>query len=157
MSGDDKKLNPQIAGLEIGTRSLRKIKVYPLSIADQLKMSALLTGALRTFVDTGNEMDYEFVKSVVDLITENIMEFLNYIVDEPEKVYEELSNDQLVDLANIVWEKNYNSTTKKVMSLLTQAGLIQPSRPVKQSQPSVKDTEDIDSTISSEEASETEE
>ena len=42
------RLNPQVAEVEIGVRNLRKITIYPLSIADQLSTTDLVSEAIRS-------------------------------------------------------------------------------------------------------------
>ena len=47
---DMQNLNPQITDVEIGVRTLRKIKLYPLSVGDQMKMTAMIASTVSTFL-----------------------------------------------------------------------------------------------------------
>ena len=44
------RLNPQVADVEVGVRNLRKIQIYPLSVADQLATTDLITEAIAGFM-----------------------------------------------------------------------------------------------------------
>jgi len=92
------KINPQIADLEIGIRNLRTIKIYPLSLGDQLEMTDLITETVQRFFasreDMEKEDDIEFVQFFVNLLKDNLDKILGLIADED--ILKELSNLQAV-------------------------------------------------------------
>ena len=153
------RLNPEIQTTEIGVRELKTIKIYPLSMADQLSMTNLITEALQEFfkrpgmAEAGRESDFEFAKFIADLIKENLSTILGMITDEAK--LEDITNNQAVEIAEMVYETNFGSLVKKVKSLLEKVNEQFPSgRP---SLTSLGSTEDTDSKTSTEEVSETEE
>ena len=78
------RLNPNIASVEIGIRSIRKIKIYPLSIADQLEFTDLITDTLQTFFKEksgfeGEESDMQFVNFMLTVIKENLGKILEMV------------------------------------------------------------------------------
>ncbi len=168
MSDEMKDLNPQIVEVEIGIRSLRKITIYPLSVTDQFKMSDLITKALQKFFLRGTSKkvdkkklaqddDMEFVAFLINLIQKNLAKILEFICDEerPALLLDDMSNLQLSEVVKTIYEVNYEKPRKNVESLLDQIkDLFQSGRLLQQS---VSDTQDMDSTISSENLSETEE
>ncbi len=157
MSDEMKDLNPQIVDVEIGIRSLRKITIYPLAASDQFKMSDLITKALKKFFLKKDQEDIAFVAFLLDLIKRNIVQILGFICDEerPAGLLDDMSNLQLSEIVKTIYEVNYEKPAKNVESLLGQIkDLFQSGRLLQQS---VSDTQDIDSTISSENHSETEE
>ena len=38
-------VNPQVKSIKLGVRTLRKITIYPLSVADQLELTDMITEA----------------------------------------------------------------------------------------------------------------
>lgn len=155
---DSTQLNPQIATTTIGRRNLRKIKIFPMSVGDQLSMTGIIAQVISA-LDTTSE-DYETVGAVLLLIQEHIPTILEYIIDtdseNSEELLKDITNDQLVDIAQIVYEQNYASLAKKLKSLfeMVQDKMnLLPSPSKRQSQPSVKST-DTDSKTSIENDSE---
>ena len=117
---EKKKINPQIADLEIGIRNLRTIKIYPLSLGDQLEMTDIITETAQKFfasreeIETKNDMD--FAQFFVSILRDNIKKILGLITDETD-IMKEISNIQTVDLANLIYEMNYAESIKNAQSL----------------------------------------
>lgn len=136
----EKQLNPQIADLEIGIRDLRTIKIYPLSLGDQLEMTDLITETVQKFFESREKIegqnDMDFIQFFVNLLKDNLKEILNLIADED--ISKELSNLQTVELASLIYTMNYEESLKNAHSLFKK---IQPMFQSKgQLQPSAKDT-----------------
>ena len=118
-------LNPGVAELEIGIRSLRKIRIYPMSVGNQLELDDVLKKASQKFfsLDTSNQQESLaiFVASILDLIKTNIPRILGYILEDNENpedmIKRELTNDQMIALGQIIFEQNYQGLLKKVKSL----------------------------------------
>ena len=149
------RLNPEISKATIGVRELKEITVYPLSMADQLKMTDLISAALDGFFRRDDaESDVEFAKFLADLIKDNLETILKMITDEGEADLDDITNNQAIDIAETVYEVNFGSLVKKVKSLLEKVKEQFPSgRPLPTS---LDDMEDIDLKTSTDEASETE-
>ncbi len=47
---EQRKINPQIMEIEIGIREMRKIKIYPLSMSDQLGLTNMISTAIAAHV-----------------------------------------------------------------------------------------------------------
>jgi len=154
---EEMKLNPQIVDAEIGIRSLRKIKVYPLSMSDQLKLTDIVMKSVAEQLEQGGA-DLAIATFVLKLIQDNIVKILGMITDEGEDVVSEISNVQAVDIANILFDVNYGAVVKNFKSLSDKmTGLFQqtePSQTERPLPPSVNDT-DIDLKTSTESPSET--
>ena len=116
---DESKINPQIADLKIGIRNLRTIKIYPLSLGDQLEMTDLITETVQEFFASRekieNQEDMEFVQFFVKILRENLGKILNLIADED--VLKDLTNLQAVELADLIYEMNYADSIKNAQSL----------------------------------------
>ena len=142
------KINPQIKGVEIGTRDLRKVKIYPLSLGDEIEFADIITEAIAIFVDKGIE-DELTIPFVVNLIKENLSRIIGLITynDKPDDLMKNITNLQAVEIAQMIWDVNFSEPSKNVQSLLEkiktqyQSGRQQPQ--------SVNDM-DIDSTTFSE-------
>jgi len=155
---EQKKLNPQITETEIGVRSLRKITIYPLSMADQLKMTDLITEGMNAFfIRKEEQSDMAFVQYLVGMVKDNIGRILTMATDEKngKKLLEELTNAQAARIAEIIYDVNYDVIAKNFKSLFDKVKILFPSeRPLPLS---ASDTQDTGLTTSTEEAGETEE
>ena len=116
-----KKLNPQIASLEIGIRNLRTIKIYPLSFGDQLEMTDLITGTIQKFLEERGEKlqegNVEFVQFIIDLLRNNLGRIIKLISDETEKMLKEITNVQVVEMVDLIYKMNYEESSKNALSL----------------------------------------
>ena len=160
MSGEQEKLNPRITSIEIGTRSLRKITIYPLSMAAELELSDLITEVLQEFYAAQNQDDLAFISVIVNLVKENLSKILEKITDEDvngEDLFKEIDNNQAVELAEKIFEMNFAGAIKKAMGLFEKARSLGQSPSKRSSRNSVSDTEDTDLSTSTKEATEKEE
>jgi hypothetical protein len=129
---EEKKLNPQIVDVEIGIRSLRKITVYPLSMADQLKLTDIIVQAAMASVNSGQDM--AIPTFILQMMQENVGKILSMATDEDEKLMNEISNLQAVEIANVLFEVNYGAVAKNFKSLSEKMKeMFQPERPLPQS------------------------
>lgn len=124
MSGNTTSLsgmNPKIREVEIGTRDLRRIRIYPLSMKDQLELSDLISEGITGYFQTQNEGDSlaAFVAFCVRLIKDNMARLLSILTDEEgSNLIGEIDNDQLTKIADIVFEVNFGGPLKNLTSLL---------------------------------------
>ena len=137
MPEEQERLNPQITDVEIGIRNLRKIKVYPLSMSDQLKLTDMVTKSATEQMAKGDG-DIAIVSFVLQLIQENLSKIITMVTDEKADVLEDMSNSQAVEFADVLFEVNYGAVVKNFKSLSKKlTGLFQSERPLP---PSVSDT-----------------
>jgi len=139
----DKRINPQIKSVEIGILKLRKIKVYPLSMSDQLSLTDIINEAMKSFFESskgGEDENLVFVSFIVKTIQDNIKVILKFIVpdEKPEAIMKEITNQQLSEIIRIVYQDNYEEPVKNVTSLFPTEKI--QSVLERQSQQSVKDT-----------------
>jgi hypothetical protein len=151
---DDQALNPQITTTVIGIRSLREINIYPLSMADQLEVTDLVAGAIKGYIMEGDQSELGVATFVAEAIKQNMTLLLEKATDEGKEVLSEITNVQATEIAEIVYEVNYESIVGKVRSLVEK---IQSQFQSPKLSPLPSD--DMDSTISptsTDEATETE-
>lgn len=118
-------INPQIKKVEIGVRDLREINVLPLSIGDQTELSEIISKAVKSFVESGNLADEAFIAGVLELLSTNISKILKLITDDktaPKQLLKEITNNQALRIAEIVYEENYSQIVKKVQGLVEKMG-----------------------------------
>lgn len=137
------RINPRIKNVEIGILNLRKIKIYPLSMHDQLSLTDLINEAMRSFFESDKDGENEnliFVSFIVKTIQDNIKKILKFVApdEKPETVMKEIDNYQLSEIVRIVYQDNYEEPVKNVMSLFPTEKI--QSVLERQSQRSVKDT-----------------
>ena len=114
-------LNPQIREISVGTKELRKVTIYPLSMADQFNMTDAIVAAAGQFstLDPKSLSDTAIVATMVNLIEENLQDLFNLLLDEEEQIaFTELTNDQFTDVVAIVYEVNYENSIKKLQDLI---------------------------------------
>jgi len=114
-------LNPDVKEVVIGVRKLRKIKIYPLSVIDQFKVTDLFTEALGLFLANKGSDDMQFVALFIAILKTNLSKILNFVIDEDEdaeKLLSEITNNQLSLIASTLYEMNYEVISKNVSSLL---------------------------------------
>ena len=144
----DKRINPQVKDAEIGVRDLREIKIYPLSMSDQFKMTDLITQAISGFF-TAQEAatDIAFVAFGVSLIKENFTKILDMVTDESgEKLVDDITNGQAAAIVEIIYDENFGTVIKNSESLIGKIKNLFPS--MGPSPQSVKPTEDTGLKIS---------
>jgi signal recognition particle GTPase len=137
-------LNPQITEVEVGVKTLREVTIYPLSLADQGKMAKTLStvfqrvmeslshlseapeesdGLAGTFEQVAAQLsNIDIAESIVNIIQENLEAVLKLVVDDEEQIStEELTNEQFYRLVEIIYEVNYEKTTKNFLALIKRA------------------------------------
>ena len=151
---EQKKINPQITEIEIGIREMRKIKIYPLSMSDQLKLTGLMSTAVAAQVAKEEGGDIAIVAFIVELVKENLGRILTMVTGEDDKLLEEVSNLQAAAISEVVYEMNYGIVVKNFKSLFEKVMTLFPSeRPL----PQFASDTDTELTTSTENPSETEE
>lgn len=154
MQTDDQKLNPQIRKTQIGIREMREITVWPLSMADQLEVTDLIAAAIRGYIESGDQSELGVATFVAEAIKENVTLLMKKATDEGDEVLQEITNLQAVEIAEIIYEVNFESLVGKVRSLVEKIQkqfLSQKPLPT-----SLDDMDSGTSPISSDEATETE-
>jgi len=122
---DEKRINPQIAEVEVGIQYLRKISIYPLSLYHEKNLSKKIATFLGTFSEASVEGAAGAMSIGVfaaDFIMENIEEILSYAAPEEnaQTLMQEITSDQAVEIAKIIYEINYETIIKKVLELLSR-------------------------------------
>ena len=127
---DMQNLNPQITEVEIGVRDLRKIKLYPLAVGCQMKMTALMASTISGFLVTKESQDeVAMVGFFVKTINENLAKFMALAIGEKEKdgkfpetekMLEDTTNLQASEIAKVIYEVNYETSIKNFQSLFEQ-------------------------------------
>lgn len=130
-------LNPKIRTIKIGKKSLEEIEVYPLSIADQFKLSDILGETFQFVATSANSKgDIQFVGFIIGVIQRNLGRILELSTSEkpageswwnkiarffrgrPEPhILSKTTNDQAFEIAQAIYEMNYAEILKKVNSL----------------------------------------
>ena len=116
----EKKINPQIREVNIGIRELRSISIYPLSMADQMKMVDLIKGIFGSVYEVTQKdavSSVEIADVVIEKIKEHLPKLLQYVTDE-EIFLEELTNFQFTEIVGHVYKDNFEDASKNVKGLV---------------------------------------
>ena len=115
------KINPRVVRFSIGTKKLREINIYPLSLADEFNLDEMIQVVMREFVTNYAEItkvDIAFVQVCLNLIKQNLEKFFSLVTDEVDgNILSEIDNDQALDFVNHVFEMNFGGPAKKAMAL----------------------------------------
>jgi hypothetical protein len=134
-------LNPDIRETVVGIKSLRKIKVYPLSVIDQFKVTDMFTEAIGILLTDNVPKDIQLIALLISILKNNLPSVLKFVLDEEEdteKLLSEMTNNQFTTIATMIYEMNYEIISKNVSSLLKKLPQTQKVSPsVRPLQPSV--------------------
>ena len=122
-------LNPQIREISVGTKELRKVTIYPLSMADQFKLTDAIVDAFRQFsvIDPKKLNDAAIVATMVTMIEENLQDLFALLLAKEEQIsFDELTNIQFTEIVEIVYEVNYETSIKKLQDLIGKIKTIMP-------------------------------
>jgi hypothetical protein len=128
-------LNPQIKELTIGVRKLRTIKIYPLSASQQMELTDAISELYASI--QGETTVPMFVLAIRDFIKKNFGKIVEMVSDEKaEDVLKDMSNVQLSDAIDMIYEMNFGVLEKKIGKFLqTIRGLfLQEKSPVQSSE-----------------------
>lgn len=153
-------LNPQITSVFVGVKSLREVTIFPLSLADQTKTARILAKVFQEVMEKLSSIgededdlekeslssmakqlsDVDVMEFIASAIQENLEIVLGLVVDPHEKIsMEELTNDQFYNLVEIVYEVNYEATSKNFVALLKRVrGVVPPEKKIKKKEPRSK-------------------
>ena len=115
------KLLPNTRKLVVGIREMKEVEVYPLSFGQQKKFADKIASALNEFSEK-NEEDLavtDMAQMILTLIEDNII-ILSEMVIEGGINVENITNDQVVELATIIYEMNYEGASKNVLNLVNR-------------------------------------
>lgn len=118
------KLNPRIVAVQIGIRKPRLLNIYPLSLLDQTSVGDLVVELVGEFFEktgkAGNVLNdiaaFAFFNELIKRNLTKIFQILTGLEDVSD-VLKETDNQQLTEIINIVYEKNYKELLKNVKRL----------------------------------------
>lgn len=119
-SSENLKLNPQIAEIEIGIRTLRKIKIYPLAAGPQLELIDKIAVVAALLSDAKNE---ETVGNLIGIIRKEIPVIVDQVIpisENPKEFLNEISIKQFEDLVLLIYQMNFESMAKNLQGLFGQ-------------------------------------
>ena len=118
------QINPQVKDIIIGVKKLRSIRVYPLSVKDQMSVADIVVKSIAEFFGTGGEekkSEVQFAAFLSELIQANLLKILEFVIDKEEvgeNILSELTNEQMIEIGNVVYDVNFGTLPKKVHNLL---------------------------------------
>lgn len=126
--------------MEIGVRVPKTITIYPLSMADEIKLTNKIASYFQQYqnikttaepIDENDDdfvekmlsqddsIDPQFVIFVIKAIEENLIDILKMVCEE-KVTLNDITNDQFADLCNLIFDMNFAGTVGKFQSLLTK-------------------------------------
>lgn len=113
------ELNPQITDTMVGIREMKKITLFPLSLADEFKMSEVIATIIAEIATDAGE-DTVLITKIVTVVKQNIKEILGYVLDKDidvDVLMSDITNNQLIDIATIIYEVNFRDSLKNLKDL----------------------------------------
>jgi hypothetical protein len=114
-------LLPNTRKLVVGIREMKEVEVYPLSFGQQKKFADKIASALNEFSEK-NEEDLavtDMAQMILTLIEDNIVALSEMVIEGGIDV-DNITNDQVVELATIIYEMNYEGASKNVLNLVNR-------------------------------------
>ena len=136
MSDLEKLIGPKPEKVIIGIREFEELKIWPLSMADQLEVGKLFDEALMAIL---NEVRDNFTLIIIQKATDFDTEA------KAKKALGKITNDQFVEICEKIYKMNFEKISKNVLSLLGRVNLLDTGRP---SPTSLNDTQDTESSTS---------
>ena len=99
-------------------------KVYPLSWSDTRKIQTLIYYCFSKVVDSEIKDPVSIYQFIFETIYENLILVANLVLDGEDITGEELSAAQATELANIVYDMNFEIIVKNLQSLLQKASML---------------------------------
>jgi len=125
MSNDSRTLNPDIKEVNVGIKEIRKVKIYPLSMTDQFKLTESLSQVINEMssgMDLSNLANEEVLEFMQRILSENLIQVLEYVTTEEDRpTLDELTNNQFYEIANVLFEVNFEGLIKNFMNLFERA------------------------------------
>jgi len=165
---DIRKLNPDIRQFTVGVRHLYDITIYPLSFSQQMELSDIVSQEIVKFYKTaGTISDLSVITFIVDAVKGNIGTILDFITDPDEikgivkdtkakQLLDVVSNKQLIDLTEMVYQDNFEDLRKKVIDLFEKMPKVPADALSERSLPSSSEAIPSSDSTTSDEATETE-
>lgn len=117
-------LRPDIQEWEFGIRELTRVKVYPLSMSDQLDFIPKAYRGFQDvvqkgdkFTDDSEETNMLVMNEIITFIQQEI-EALSLLVLDNKVDFTKCTNAQIVNLATIIYDVNYGDSLKNAKSLM---------------------------------------
>lgn len=114
-------LNPKSMKMEIGVRKVRQVVIYPLSMADELKLTSTISRAFATYSELSEQVNAqeEVVNFIVSAIQENLVSIMAMVCEE-QVTLEDITNEQFSDVCSLIYEMNFAGALGKFLSLWTR-------------------------------------
>jgi len=120
-------MNPRVRSVQIGITEPRTIEIYPLSYRDQERLSEVIQRALTMFAEASDaeQQVADFVAALFILFKENINQIIRMVTprvnhDEVD-ILAEIDNEQLFEIAKIIYEVNYSFLYEMAQKWLKKA------------------------------------
>jgi len=126
MSEENRTINPDAKKVDVGVKKTRSITIYPLSINDQMKLTDKFTEVIEQFgqFDRENMTNADAINFFKDFLSKHLPEFMEFVIDPEEDAVpglDEVTNNQLAQIADTVFRVNYEELIKNFKDLFKRA------------------------------------
>jgi hypothetical protein len=114
---DNLNPNPRIKKIQVGTRTLRDITIYPFSAGQEIEVIDIVSVLINTMAETQAEnklKDLEVFEVFSKIIKEKSVEIIGFVTDPEDNVtLNDFDNNQFVDFVEILIDTNFGEHLKK--------------------------------------------
>lgn len=121
---NDLQMIPSFRTIVVGIRDPKERKVYPLSWSDTRKIQTLVYYCFAKIADSSIKDPVSIYNFIFETIYENLVLIANLVLEGDDITGEELSAVQATELANIVYDMNFEIIVKNLQSLLQKASVL---------------------------------
>ncbi len=118
------KMVPPFRVMVIGIRDPKERKIYPLSWSDTRKIQNLIYYCFSKIVDMEVKDPVAIYQFIFETIYENLMFIANLVIEGDEVSGDELSAGQATELANVIYDMNFETIVKNLQSLLQKTKVL---------------------------------
>lgn len=121
---NDLQMIPSYRTIVVGIKNPEQRKVYPLSWSDTRKIQNLIYYCFAKIADSTIKDPVAIYNFIFETIYENLIFVANLVLEGEDITGDELSAVQATELANIVYDMNFEIIVKNLQSLLQKAQVV---------------------------------
>ena len=121
---NDLQMIPSHRTITIGIRDPKQRKVYPLSWSDTRKIQNLIYYCFSKVTEMNFGDPIVVYNFIFETVYDNLIYIANLVLDGDEITGEELSAVQATELANIIYDMNFELIVKNFQSLLQKTKVL---------------------------------
>ena len=122
-------LNPDVKKFMVGSREMVETTIFPLALKEETDLIKIIAKTVIQITggdDFSKMKDEELVTAITGIINTNLEMIFKMVTDNNAK-FDEMSNNQLMEFSNAVFDMNFETFIKNGQSLIEKVKSLIPS------------------------------